>query len=327
VTRVTAPSRLHFGLLGLPTAGRGHWPGLDGGPGLPVRHFGGAGLMVDKPGLCLRVEPADDWTATGPLADPALGFARRFVGTLPQGEQRPFRVTVEFAPVEHTGLGVGTQVGLAVARAIAVETGHPDWCAVELAARVGRGERSAIGVHGFDLGGLIVVGGKRPAESMSPLVARYPFPADWRVLVYTPPGDTAWHGGRERQAFARLAEAGPSPAETEALCRIVLTGMLPALAAADLEGFGEAVYEFNARVGNAFSPVQGGRYSGPGVAALVTKLRGIGVKGVGQSSWGPTVFAVVGSPGAASDLQRATARDVPGVIAHVSAGATAGGRP
>jgi beta-ribofuranosylaminobenzene 5'-phosphate synthase len=327
MTRVVAPSRLHFGLLNLPVEGRDHWPGIDGRPGLPVRHFGGVGLMVDSPGLAVQVEAADGWAATGRLADRALKFARRFVGTLPPVERQAFRLTVEYARPEHQGLGVGTQLGLAVAKAIAVETGHCDWPAVELAGRVGRGERSAIGVHGFDGGGLIVEGGKRTGEAMAPLVARLSFPADWRVVVYDAPGEAAWHGGRERQAFAKLAEAGPSPAETEALCRIVLTGMLPALAAADLEGFGEALYEFNARAGDAFAPAQGGRYAGPAVAALVARLREMGVRGVGQSSWGPAVFAVTGSLAEAVDLHMATVPDVPAVIAGASAGAVVGGSP
>jgi beta-RFAP synthase len=318
MTRVTAPSRLHFGLLSLPAAGPDRWPGIDGQPGLPVRHFGGIGLMVDRPGLAVRVEPAEDWAAAGPLAERALGFARRVVGTLPPGERRPFRVTVEHAPAEHTGLGVGTQLGLALAKAVAVETGHLGWRAAELAVRAGRGERSAIGIHGFEGGGLVVEGGKRPGEAISPLVARLSFPADWAVLVCTPPGDTAWHGGRERQAFARLSEIGPSGTETEALCRVALTGLLPALAAADLEGFGEAVYEFNARAGDAFAPAQGGRYAGPAVAALVARLRGLGVKGVGQSSWGPTVFAVV--RGDEAEAIRAELADVPAVVAGGSSG-------
>ena len=321
MTRVTAPSRVHFGLLSLPVAGRDHWPGIDGQPGLPVRHFGGVGLMVDRPGLAVRVEPAADWSATGPHADRALEFARRVVGTLPAGERRPFRVTVEHAPAEHTGLGVGTQLGLAVAKAIAVASAHR-WTAAELAVRAGRGERSAVGVHGFDRGGLIVEGGKVPAESLSPLVCRLPFPPDWAVLLLTPPGGPSWHGGAERQAFARLAAAGPSLAETEALCRLVLTGLLPAVASANLDGFGEAVYELNARAGDAFAAAQGGRYTGPAVAALVGRLRGLGVMGVGQSSWGPTVFAVVRA-GEADDVRRKVA-DVPAVVAWVSNGATAG---
>ena len=53
------------------------------------------------------------------------------------------------------------------------------------------------------------------------------------------------------------------------------------------------MYELNARAGDAFAAAQGGRYAAPAVTALVARLRGLGVKGVGQSSWGPTVFAVV----------------------------------
>lgn len=319
MTRVTAPSRLHFGLLALPGGQPERWPGLDGGPGLPVRHYGGVGLMVDRPGLAVRVEPAAEWAADGPLATRALAFAQRFVSSLPAAERRPLRVTVEHAPAEHTGLGVGTQLGLAVARAVAVELGHPDWPAAELAGRVGRGERSGIGVHGFDRGGLIVEGGKLPAEAVSPLVARLDFPAEWAVLLLNPDGGTGWHGGRERSALARL---GPAPAETEALCRLVLTGLLPALASADLDLFGEALYELNARVGDVFARAQGGRYGSPAVAACVARLRGLGVKGVGQSSWGPTVFGVVRRGEAADLLGRLG--DVPPVVAGASGGAVLG---
>lgn len=308
MTRVTAPSRLHFGLLSLPGAGSA--PGH--------RQYGGVGLMVDRPGLRLSAEPARDWSATGPLAARALAFARRFVESLPAGEQRPFRIAVDFAPDEHTGLGVGTQLGLAVAKAIAVVTGHADWPAIELAKRVGRGERSAIGVHGFDRGGLVVEGGKLPGEAISPLVARYEFPADWAVALFTPPAEGAWHGRAERDALARLSL---NPDVRDRLCRIVLTGLLPALVAADLDLFGEALYEFNAQAGDAFAPVQGGRYASPAVADCVARLRALGVRGVGQSSWGPAVFAVVKKEDAAEIVRRMGA-EFPGVVAGASGGVT-----
>jgi beta-RFAP synthase len=255
-----------------------------------VRHFGGVGLMVDRPGVAIQVEPANEWSATGPLAARALEFGRRFVATLPGHLQRPFRITVEHAPREHIGLGVGTQLALSVAKAIAVETGHGDWPATELARRVGRGERSAIGVHGFDRGGLIVEGGKLPGETLSPLVGRFDFPSDWSVLLVTPEAGNEWHGVRERLALAQL---GPSLRETETLCRIVLMSLLPALASKDIDAFGEALYEFNARVGDQFAPVQGGRYASAATAECVARLRALGIKGVGQSSWGPTVFGVL----------------------------------
>jgi predicted sugar kinase len=69
--------------------------------------------------------------------------------------------------------------------------------------------------------------------------------------------------------------------------------MLPALNEGDLTAFGEALYEFNVLAGEAFAAEQGGLYVNPCVAEAVHALRSLGVRGVGQSSWGPTVFALV----------------------------------
>ena len=116
------------------------------------------------------------------------------------------------------------------------------------------------------------------------------------------------HGAAELEAFAHLTMTPNAAARTEALCRLVLLGMLPALAEADLQAFGESLFDFNARAGEAFAAVQGGVYLGPGVAECVEFLRGQGVRGVGQSSWGPTVFAVVGDEDRAADLLRQCSR-------------------
>src|SRR5581483_6355807 len=182
MTRVTAPSRLHFGLFHVPAAGLTHWPGPDGGPGLPVRAFGGVGLMLDRPGVVVTARPADAWQVEGALASRAQAAALRFAAGLPEPDRRPFQVLVEQCPAEHVGLGVGTSLGLAVARALAVETGRRELTAADLARRVGRGERSAVGVHGFERGELIVEAGKLPGEELSPLLARAELPADWRVV-------------------------------------------------------------------------------------------------------------------------------------------------
>jgi beta-RFAP synthase len=306
MTRVTAPSRLHFGLFHVPA----------GGDPAPARAFGGVGLLIDQPGLVVSARPADSWQFEGPLASRAQVFAHRFLAGRP--EARPLQVLVERAPAEHTGLGVGTQLGLAVAKALAVEAGEPDLTAPELAVCVGRGERSAIGVHGFDRGGLIVEPGKLPGEAVSPLLTRVLLPEWWRVAVLRPNVGAAWHGGREREAFAAAA---PRPAGlTDALCRIALLGMLPAAVAGDLTGFGDAVYEFNRRAGEPFAASQGGAYADPAVAALVDAVRGLGVRGVGQSSWGPSVFAVVGSADEAAALVKALPGGVRGWVARASAG-------
>ncbi|MBX9622794.1 MAG: hypothetical protein K2X82_03175 [Gemmataceae bacterium] len=285
MTRVTAPSRLHFGLF--------HVPG--GGDDGAARAFGGVGLMIDQPGVIVSARPAGSWQFEGQLASRAQVFAHRFMAVA-EHPPRPLSVLVERCPEEHTGLGVGTQLGLAVGKAVAVETGGPELTAAGLAGRVGRGERSAVGVHGFDRGGLIVEPGKRPGEAVSPLLMRVGLPDEWRVAVLVPAGGAErWGGSREQRAFA-AAGGSPRPAGlTDALCRIALLGMLPAAVAGDLPAFGEAVHEFNRRAGEPFAAEQGGAYAGPEVAGLVDAARTLGVKGVGQSSWGPGVFAVAGS--------------------------------
>src|SRR5688500_8228554 len=97
---VGAPSRLHFGLFAL---------GSEHG-----RQFGGIGAMVDQPGSVIRLQPSQSFEVTGPMAARLTRSAQawsRFHGrTLPD-----CRISVERAPPEHVGLGVGTQLGLSVA--------------------------------------------------------------------------------------------------------------------------------------------------------------------------------------------------------------------
>src|SRR5437870_2060198 len=135
--RVTAASRLHFGLFALPARGVTHWPNAEGKPTIPARHFGGVGLMIDQPGLQVSIRPASAWSASGPSAQRALVFGQRFVAELPEQERLCFEIAVERCAPEHVGLGTGTQLALATARAIALATHHRNWDAIELARRVG----------------------------------------------------------------------------------------------------------------------------------------------------------------------------------------------
>jgi beta-RFAP synthase len=301
---VQTASRLHFGLLSLAAEGQ-HWLDRSGQPVLPARRFGGVGLMVTEPGLSLRLErtEAPEWSADGPLAERALDFARQVVESV-QREQPGFQsgghLVVERGAPEHAGLGTGTQLGLAVARVLVRSWGR-DESAVQLAARVGRGRRSALGIHGFEQGGFLVDGGQGPRGGISPLVARVAFPEEWRVVLALPAGPGGLSGRGEQEAFQRLLGAAEPSAAVEPLSRLVLLGLLPALLERDLAAFGEALYDFNARAGEAFQAEQGGIHA-RGAADLVAFLRQQGVRGAGQSSWGPTVFGVVGEPNRADSL-------------------------
>jgi beta-RFAP synthase len=285
---VRTPGRLHFGLF------------CPGEPVRPGRRFGGAGLMVERPAIHVEIADAPAWSAEGPSADRALTFARQFVQTLPPEQLYASQhVRVVSCPREHIGLGTGTQLGLAVARALAVRYGL-DLSAVELARGVGRGRRSALGIHGFQVGGFLVEAGHGDHGGIAPLVARADFPEAWRVVLVLPQSGQGLHGPPEMQAFRELSPA--AQARTDILCRLVLLGMLPALAEADGRAFGEALYEFNRRSGEFYREVQGGPYAGAAVARQVEYLRRQGIAGAGQSSWGPAVFAVVENADRAEDV-------------------------
>jgi beta-ribofuranosylaminobenzene 5'-phosphate synthase len=273
-------SRLHFGLLG--------W-----GP-QALRQYGGVGLMIEKPGIELVAEPASEWSFEGPLAERVRDLVFRIVQDKP-GEQpdlpnlSPATIKVVSTPSEHVGLGVGTQLNLAVVR-ILLELAGQASATLETVARLsGRGRRSGIGLHGFFHGGLIVDGGRRDEAHSPPLLTRIPFPEDWSVLMVQLAGTAGRHGSDEIHAFSSLP---PVPdAVTERLCRLVLMGILPAVIEHDLSSFGSALSELQHHVGTAFAPIQGGVFATPQSEAIISELAELGLVGAGQSSWGPTLYA------------------------------------
>src|SRR5689334_17385534 len=99
--QVQTPARLHFGLLnvGVPEA----WSTIDGEQVIPARQFGGVGMMINEPALKVRVEHAGEWSASGPMAERALAFARDFAATI--GELPPHQIHVTTEAIPHAGFG------------------------------------------------------------------------------------------------------------------------------------------------------------------------------------------------------------------------------
>jgi beta-RFAP synthase len=200
----------------------------------------------------------------------------------------------------HVGLGSGTQLALAVARALA-ELYGVERDARSLATAVGRGKRSAIGTWTFDDSGLVVEGGRRAdSDECGPLIARVPIPSTWRCVVAIPEGPPGISGAGEAEAFARLPP--PPERDVEHVAHIVLMSLLPSLADADLAGFGRALSEVQEITGRWFAPVQGGTFAPGASADLVRRLTEWGASGVGQSSWGPAVYGIVEGDDAARHL-------------------------
>jgi beta-ribofuranosylaminobenzene 5'-phosphate synthase len=73
----------------------------------------------------------------------------------------------------------------------------------------------------------------------------------------------------------------------------VLMALLPALAEDDLNAFGLALTEIQEITGRWFAAVQGSTFAPGPSEDLVRRMREWGAAGVGQSSWGPTVYGIV----------------------------------
>jgi beta-RFAP synthase len=305
---VEAAARLHFGVLDL-RGERGRW-------------FGGLGAAASSPTLLVSARRAPTLAVDGADAERAAGFARAFLahyelsaraGDVSNADAVGAHVTVHRALPAHAGLGSGTQLALAVAKALAELYGVAA-SAAELAIALGRARRSAVGTWTFAGGGLVVEGGRRvvsegggrldgegggrldgesgrPVAGVGPLIARLPFPPTWRSVVAVPRHAPGMSGAEEAAAFATLPP--PPDGEVEQIAHLVLMVLLPALADADLGAFGRALTAIQTITGRWFAPVQGGAFARGPSEELVRRMAECGAAGVGQSSWGPAVYGIV----------------------------------
>jgi beta-RFAP synthase len=284
--RVRAPARLHLGFLD-----------LDGGLG---RRFGSLGVALDEPALELTVARADALTVSGGDKDRVAAAVRAAAAHLDADGRVAVRVHRSIPP--HAGFGSGTQLSLAVAAALARLSGRR-FDAASAASALDRGNRSGIGLAAFVEGGFIVDGGRDRSDRPPPVLARHPFPSAWRILLVVDETARGVHGPDEDAAFRAMP---PFPAGAAAhLCRLVLMQVLPALVLAEFAPFCRGIAELQRRVGDHFAPFQGGgRFTSAAVAQALARLEAEGVEGTGQSSWGPTGFALFPS---AHDAERARA--------------------
>jgi len=283
--RVEAPARLHLGFID-----------VSGSLG---RRFGSLGLTLEEFSTALSLQRAETFDVQGPDAQRAGDYLRRLLDI--HDPPTSVALHVHRAIPEHVGLGSGTQLALAVGKAFGALFDLPV-SVRELAARLDRGARSGIGIGAFEEGGFVVDGGRSPAGAHPPVISRMPFPSSWRVLLVFDRVERGLFGEAERAAF-RAMQAFPQQRAAH-LAHLVLMRLMPALVEEDFASFGEAIGEIQRTVGDYFAAAQGGRFTSRLVADVLAWLDAKGIAGVGQTSWGPTGFAIVDSEVRAQALLR-----------------------
>ncbi|HEX3002220.1 MAG TPA: beta-ribofuranosylaminobenzene 5'-phosphate synthase [Methanoregula sp.] len=285
---VNTPSRVHVSLID-----------MHGGSG---RVDGGIGITLDDPGILIEAELSPvlsvagcDHVTENRVRQVALEVLQQlgFAGSV--------AITIRKQYPAHVGLGCGSQLSLAVAKAIA-ELHDRHLTACELARLTGRGGTSGIGTAAFDQGGFIIDGGHRfgtggekadfrPSSASRgvhppPVIVRHEFPRDWKILLAIPAVPAGASGGLEADIFRTRC---PVPLDdVRALSHEVLMRMLPGLAGQDLDLFGSAINNIQdlgfKKVELSLQP--------HAVTGLLPVLRGAGAAGAGMSSFGPAVYAI-----------------------------------
>lgn len=270
---VVAPARLHLGFID-----------LHGGLG---RDFGSLGVCLAE--ICTHISASlsNDIVIQGPASHRASLYAGRILEHL--NIQGGANISIHESIPEHAGLGSGTQLSLAVGTAIA-GLYNKMISADEIAVVMERGARSGIGAGAFSRGGFLVDGGRGEQTDLPPITSHMNFPEAWRFVLVFDDALQGVHGPREKQAFQNLAPM--TEAISGRISRLILMQVLPAIAETDCGRFGAAISEIQQLVGDHFATAQGGRYCSPAVAEVLPWLQDRGAVGIGQSSWGPTGFAL-----------------------------------
>ncbi|RUV76661.1 MAG: GHMP kinase [Mesorhizobium sp.] len=277
---IRVPARLHLGFLD-----------LNGDTG---RRFGSVGLPLSEPETVVTLSRSSETIVEGTESRRAGEHLSTLCSHL--GIRGQHGLVVEQSIPSHAGLGSGTQIALAVASALRTLHNLPLDIGGD-ATLLERGGRSGIGIASFERGGVIVDAGKDDSGRPPPVVARLPFPEEWRVIMILDHGGHGLHGDAEIAAFRSLP---PFPASGSGeICRRVLMGIMPALIEHDLPAFGAAVAAIQMLIGTHFAPAQGGVFTSKRVERVAHGLNEAGAVGIGQSSWGPTGFAFAPSQDAA----------------------------
>ncbi|OYT37302.1 MAG: hypothetical protein B6U89_07495 [Desulfurococcales archaeon ex4484_58] len=279
---VIAPARLHLGFYNFRGLGTG---------------YGGIGVAIEPPFIRVRVARSTTFNFINYSGIDVDDVVENVVDKL---DVKYVEIKVYSAIPRHVGLGSTTQLSLAIGYGInkVFDLGYT---IRELAALFGRGFISGIGIGVFEQGGFIVDSGRRLSggkvvkpkkpDDLPLVLARYSFPNNWYFIVLVPETDYRVLEAEERKLLRK-----PLSIDLETqnkLYQLLLFKIIPSIMRKDLDGFSKALTKIQFLTGKYFSKYQGGIFCCRETEAVIKALLRHGVKGVGQSSWGPVAYGVI----------------------------------
>jgi len=274
---ISSPARLHFGMIN------------------PFRRdlrlYLGAGLAINRPRVEIVVKKEKELSFRGPRSEEVMLKLRPLIEKY---DLRKGGVEIRKTIPKHVGLGSTTQLLLSVAKGLLTANNIP-FDIEEVSSILGIGRVSGVGKYVFQHGGFIVDSGVKGRDKVM-LYLRLQFPEKWRLIVVIPEGK-GLSDEEESRVFGAV-EGIPESLIHEASYHLFVE-MIPSIIEEDIEGFSNSLEMLQLVVGKMFSKYQGGVFSKHS-EVVVEVLKKLGIRGVGQSSWGPTVYGIL-PPGESAD--------------------------
>ena len=258
-----------------------------------ISKFGSLGMRLNAPSTHISLAKSNKMLIDDSACESVTTIVKLLVDAF--NIKQNFSLIIHDSIPAHAGLGSGTQLALAIGAGLN-QLFNLDISFAQIASVAKRGKRSGIGLAAFERGGVIVDSGVT-GDELPQIALRLAFPTNWRVLLVTDSASIGVHGKAELQAFKLLKPAQNS------LQDMMFNYMMPALQRSDLLAFGANMQELQAYNGEYFAPVQGGHYASRDVAEVLAWLQNNGAPCIGQSSWGPTGFAILSSAEHAESLK------------------------
>jgi beta-ribofuranosylaminobenzene 5'-phosphate synthase len=261
--RIVAGSRIHLGFYNIRSSGQ---------------KFGSLGLYLQYPQTIVE------------SGEPGKQRHHSKIKNVICGEKKVSPPNVVAKPPSHVGLGSTTQLALSIAKYYSILCNRR-YTVEKIALLTGRGEISGIGIHGFRLGGFIVDSGKNYSSQRVPkLLVRLGFPVEWNIILTIP---VKKRGKTEDEERTIMEELDTDKRTEEKLKIELFTRIIPGILSRDLNRFSKGVENIQRIMGEIFSPYQQGMFATEETGRLAQIMKDAGVRGVGQSSWGPLVYGFI----------------------------------
>jgi beta-ribofuranosylaminobenzene 5'-phosphate synthase len=267
--RIKTPSRLHFGVINIKNS--------------DFNLYGSVGLALSNPFSIIEAYEKENSLKINVYREDIKFRLSKLLKYYKLNKNLEINLINEIP--EHVGLGSTTQTVLAISEALFIAN-DLRFDPYEIAPILEIGKISGIGIGAYLFGGFLIDNGKNNLNEVTKLSFKCDFPNDWGFILIIDYKVKRISGKEEEELFKILPITPKN--RIEKMLNLI-EGMKDAIKERDIESFGKNLTQLQINVGLNFSSVQKDIFI---FKDYIDMLKRLGAFGVGQSSWGPTIYGL-----------------------------------